>query len=57
MHPYYIARAVGGFLFLAGAAIGCWNVWMTIRCAAKAQLPEWQSESAVAAAPALQPAE
>ncbi|AUN32741.1 cytochrome-c oxidase, cbb3-type subunit I [Niveispirillum cyanobacteriorum] len=31
MHPYYIARAIGGALFLAGAAIGAWNVWMTIR--------------------------
>jgi len=57
MHPYYIARAVGGFLFLAGAVIGCWNVWMTTRWAARVQAPEWQSESAVAAAPALQPAE
>ncbi|HEX6001323.1 MAG TPA: cytochrome-c oxidase, cbb3-type subunit I [Hyphomicrobiaceae bacterium] len=33
MHPYYIARAVGGLLFLLGAAIGLYNVWMTIRAA------------------------
>lgn len=31
MRPYYMARAVGGFLFLAGTAIGLYNVWMTIR--------------------------
>jgi len=31
MHPYYIARAVGGLLFLTGAAICLYNVWMTAR--------------------------
>ena len=31
MHPYYIARAFGGLLFLIGAAIGLYNVAMTIR--------------------------
>ncbi|AXC51291.1 cytochrome-c oxidase, cbb3-type subunit I [Paracoccus suum] len=31
MHPYYIARAFGGLLFLIGAAIALWNVVMTIR--------------------------
>ena len=31
MHPYYIARAFGGLLFLIGACIGAWNVMMTIR--------------------------
>jgi cytochrome c oxidase cbb3-type subunit 1 len=31
MHPYYIARASGGLLFLIGALIGCYNVWMTVR--------------------------
>ena len=31
MHPYYVARAIGGLLFLAGAVIGCFNIWMTIR--------------------------
>jgi len=31
MHPYYIARAVGGLLFLIGAIIGLYNVWMTTR--------------------------
>jgi len=31
MHPYYVARAVGGLLFLTGAIVGCYNIWMTIR--------------------------
>jgi cytochrome c oxidase cbb3-type subunit I len=30
MHPYYIARAVGGLLFLIGACIGARNIWLTI---------------------------
>src|SRR5262249_59269588 len=31
MHPYYIARAFGGLLFLIGALVGCYNIWMTVR--------------------------
>jgi cytochrome c oxidase cbb3-type subunit 1 len=31
MHPYYIARTIGGAMFLAGAVIGAFNVVMTIR--------------------------
>ena len=31
MHPYYIARALGGLLFLAGAVIALYNIVMTIR--------------------------
>ncbi len=33
MHPYYIARAFGGLLFLTGAVICAFNVGMTIRMA------------------------
>jgi cytochrome c oxidase cbb3-type subunit 1 len=50
MHPFYIIRALGGALFLAGALIMAWNVWMTIVA----------PEAAVEAAPlepALVPAE
>jgi cytochrome c oxidase cbb3-type subunit 1 len=36
MHPYYVARAFGGLLFLAGAVVGVWNIWMTIRAPAPA---------------------
>lgn len=31
MHPYYIARAFGGLLFLLGTMVGFYNVWMTVR--------------------------
>jgi len=31
MHPYYIARAFGGLLFLLGALVALYNVVMTIR--------------------------
>jgi cytochrome c oxidase cbb3-type subunit 1 len=31
MRPYYIARAIGGLLFLIGAIVGSYNIWMTIR--------------------------
>ncbi|WP_373090107.1 cytochrome-c oxidase, cbb3-type subunit I [Sneathiella sp.] len=31
MHPYYIARAIGGLFFLTGAVVGSYNIWMTIR--------------------------
>ena len=47
MYPYYIARAIGGFLFLAGAAVGCWNVWMTLRTARE---PEGETERPVTVA-------
>src|SRR5690606_16560921 len=33
MHPYYIARAVGGLCFLLGGIVGFYNIWMTIRAA------------------------
>ena len=35
MHPYYVARALGGLLFVTGACIGFWNVIMTIRHVSK----------------------
>lgn len=31
MYPYYIARIFGGLLFLIGAIIAAYNVWMTVR--------------------------
>ena len=30
MHPYYVARAVGGLLYLIGACIGAYNIYMTV---------------------------
>jgi cytochrome c oxidase cbb3-type subunit 1 len=31
MFPYYVLRAVGGTLYLAGGLVMAWNVFMTIR--------------------------
>ncbi len=31
MHPYYIARTIGGLFFFAGAIVGCYNIYMTAR--------------------------
>jgi cytochrome c oxidase cbb3-type subunit 1 len=59
MHPYYVARAIGGLLFLIGAVVGCYNIWMTIRMAPEAA-PEPvvdRPESVPAGAPVLPPAE
>lgn len=35
MYPYYIARTIGGLMFLIGAIVGCWNIYMTIRGASE----------------------
>ena len=53
MHPYYIARAFGGLLFLMGAVVGSYNVWMTIRGASEGASQTSQDlPAAAAAAPA-----
>ncbi len=31
MHPYYVVRAIGGLLFVAGSLIMVYNLWRTIR--------------------------
>ena len=31
MHPYYVLRMLGGLLYLAGALVMTYNLWMTIR--------------------------
>jgi cytochrome c oxidase cbb3-type subunit 1 len=51
MHPYYIARAIGGLLFLIGACVGAYNIWMTITRPAAAvektgDLPELAAQPA-----------
>ncbi|WXC80865.1 cytochrome-c oxidase, cbb3-type subunit I [Bradyrhizobium septentrionale] len=48
MHPFYIIRAAGGALFLAGALIMAFNLWMTVNAGQASE-----SEGAVV----LQPAE
>lgn len=49
MHPFYIIRAFGGALYLAGALIMVWNIYKTI--VAPVEDPQ------ISAAPALVPAE
>jgi len=39
MHPYYIARVIGGLFFLTGALVGSYNIWMTIRQPTSAVAP------------------
>jgi cytochrome c oxidase cbb3-type subunit 1 len=39
MYPYYIARTIGGLLFLIGAVIAAYNVWMTVRTPQPSPLP------------------
>ena len=37
MKPYYWLRALGGLLYLAGAVVGAYNIYMTVRGPAKAR--------------------
>ena len=53
MHPYYIARAVGGLFFLLGALVACYNIWKTIR-AAHAETALEGDHPEPAASPALE---
>ena len=45
-HPFYVIRALGGILFLTGALIMAWNLWMTVNAA------EFAEPADVALAPA-----
>lgn len=40
MHPFYVIRALGGALFLSGALIMAFNLWMTVRSAEASEMPE-----------------
>ena len=50
MHPYYVIRATGGLLFVIGALIMVYNLYMTV-------VHGEDAEGATAGAPALAPAE
>ncbi len=57
MKPYYVARAIGGFLFFLGAVVCAYNVWKTIQLPAvaaknpdKPPLPARGSPTALSAA-------
>jgi cytochrome c oxidase cbb3-type subunit I len=57
MYPYYMARAIGGTIFLTGAIIGFYNIWMTITRPA-VQTAAWVAPDqpvATSGAGALQP--
>jgi cytochrome c oxidase cbb3-type subunit I len=43
MHPYYIARAFAGLLYLAGAVIMVYNIYMTIKGRLRDEVPMGQS--------------
>jgi cytochrome c oxidase cbb3-type subunit 1 len=43
----YVVRALGGVLYLAGAIIMCYNLWMTVR-----RSPAKEAAGAPAAIPA-----
>jgi cytochrome c oxidase cbb3-type subunit 1 len=39
MHPFYVLRATGGLMFLAGSFIMVYNIWQTIRGTSKVDQP------------------
>ncbi len=53
MHPFYIIRAAGGSLFLIGALIMAYNLWMTVRVGEAEELAPISGSPSLA----LQPAE
>ena len=57
--PMYVVRGLGGVLYLGGAAIMCWNMWMTIRGYDRVSQPVSQMTPPAGAtsAPAAPPAE
>jgi cytochrome c oxidase cbb3-type subunit 1 len=52
MHPFYIIRATGGLLFLLGALIMAYNIWLTIRGDEPVDAAE---QPRIAAAPEFRP--
>jgi len=54
MHPYYVMRAIGGLLYLAGALLMAFNITMTILGYEREEEP---IGGAPAGTPALQPAQ
>lgn len=57
MHPYYMARAFGGFLFFIGATIALWNIVMTIRHSPKLEPERDYPTNSEALEPAVPAAE
>jgi len=63
MHPYYLIRLLGGLLYLGGALVMAFNLWMTARGRVRAEAPldsgePWNPQADRPLAPARpQPAE
>jgi cytochrome c oxidase cbb3-type subunit I len=55
MMPYYVIRAAGGLLYLAGAFVMVWNVWMTINGRLREEAPLTSAAFDPAADRPLQP--
>ena len=51
MHPYYVLRMIGGLMYLTGALVMAYNIYMTIRGKVREEIPMG------AEAPAAVPAE
>ncbi len=51
MHPYYVLRTIGGAMYLAGALVMAFNIYMTIRGQVREEVPIGADE------PTLAPAE
>ena len=49
MHPYYIMRATGGLMYLAGALLMCWNIYQTIQGRTRTEQPMGTTVAAAAA--------
>jgi len=50
MHPFYVIRALGGVLYLAGALVMAYNLWRTARGDVEATAPEPRAATAAQAA-------
>ena len=49
LHPYYIARAFGGLLYLLGGLVMAYNIWMTIRGKVRDERPIIEPKRSVSA--------
>ncbi len=52
MHPFYVIRAAGGALFLIGALIMAYNLWMTVRAGEAEERAPISGSSPLAVQPA-----
>ena len=63
LHPMYLMRAFGGLLYLSGALLMAYNIWMTIAGHQREEAPlggmphDEEADRPVVSAPQAQPAE